>query len=70
MASTLEQLAAPQRGIRWLTAGDPDASRLFEVVGLGGPTDAIAPVHRLELGELATLREWIRSLPAASDQTE
>ncbi len=69
-ASTLEQLTAPQRGIRWLTTGDPDASRLFEVVGLGGPASPIAPVHQLELGELATLREWIRSLPAESDQTE
>lgn len=60
-ASSPEELAASQGGVEWITAGDPDASRLFEVIGPQGAKNA-APVHQLEVGELAVLREWIRKL--------
>lgn len=65
-ASSPEELTAPQGGIEWIAAGDPDASRLFEVIGPNGAAHA-APVHQLEVGELAVLREWIRAMPPATD---
>ncbi len=65
-ATTPEELAEPQAGIRWVAPGDPAGSRLFEVIGPGGATSRVAPVHQLEVGEVAILREWIRTLASAS----
>lgn len=65
-AATPDEILAMQNGVRWVAAGDPAASRLFEVIGPTGSAVAV-PVHQLEVGELAILREWIRALPRSTD---
>jgi mono/diheme cytochrome c family protein len=51
-----------QDGVRWVTPGRPDESRLFEVVGLQSASGRIAPKHRLRQSEVDALRMWIASL--------
>ena len=61
-ADTPEALRAEQNGVRWITAGKPEESRLFEVVGVGSAARGIAAEHRLTQTEMDALRAWIASL--------
>jgi len=61
-ADTLGALREVQNGIRWVTAGRPDTSRLFEVVDMQSASGRIAPKHRLSQSEADALRVWIASL--------
>jgi mono/diheme cytochrome c family protein len=62
-ADTPGALGEAQGGIRWVTPGRPDESRLFEVVGVRSAAGRIAPKHRLSESEMEALRAWITSLP-------
>lgn len=56
-ADTPAALLGVQHGVRWVTPGHLDESRLFEVVGSTSPT----PRHRLTEAEVEILRAWISS---------
>lgn len=56
-ADTPTALFGVQHGVRWVTPGHPNESRLFEVVGPRSPT----PRHRLAEEEIEILRTWISS---------
>jgi mono/diheme cytochrome c family protein len=61
-ADTPGALRAEQAGVRWVTPGRPDESRLFEVVGVQSAAGRMAPKHRLHQSETEALRAWITSL--------
>jgi mono/diheme cytochrome c family protein len=62
-ADTPDALREEQGGVRWVTPGRPDESRLFEVVGEGSTAGrVVAPKHRLNQSEVDALRAWIASL--------
>jgi mono/diheme cytochrome c family protein len=61
-ADTLDALCKEHDGVRWITPGRPDASRLFEVVGMQSAAGGFAPKHRLSQREDDALRAWIASL--------
>jgi mono/diheme cytochrome c family protein len=61
-ADTPDALHEEQDGVRWVTPGRPDASRLFEVVGALSATRRIAPKHRLSQSDVDALHAWIASL--------
>ena len=65
-ADTPAALAAKQGDVAWIVPGDPDASRLFRVVGVHGAGSPVAPKHRVTQEEWQALRRWIASLPRAS----
>jgi mono/diheme cytochrome c family protein len=61
-ADTPAALLAEQHGVRWIAPGKPDASRLFEIVGVQSAAPGSAPKHRLTQSEMDALRAWIASL--------
>jgi mono/diheme cytochrome c family protein len=61
-ADTPGALREEQNGVRWITPGRPDESRLFEVVGLRFVTSRVAAQHRLSQSEVDALSAWIASL--------
>jgi hypothetical protein len=61
-ADTPDALREVQAGVRWVTPGRPDESRLFDVVGVRSTAGRIAPKHRLSVSEMDVLRAWIASL--------
>jgi mono/diheme cytochrome c family protein len=61
-ADTPEALRAEQNSVRWIAPGNPDGSRLFEVVGVEAAAQGAKAEHRLTQGEMDALRAWIASL--------
>jgi mono/diheme cytochrome c family protein len=61
-ADTPDALREVQAGVRWVTPGRPDESRLFDVVGVRSAAGRIAPKHCLSASEMDVLRAWITSL--------
>ncbi len=57
-----------ETGRRWITPGRPDASALFDAIGVPSPGRPLAAAHRIDGCELEVLGRWVASLPAPAQE--